>query len=148
MAGSSSLLKRPWSIALDPARRDGRILSSRDREPQEASYAAFPEAIDPGLLNALVDSGISQLYSHQAEAWDASREEGLILTTGTASGKSLAFNLPVLDSIAADPKDRAIYLYPTKALAQDQARALGRLRQELEAAPLPPQGKVKNYVPR
>ena len=125
---SGSLLARPWSIALDPARRDGRILSSRDREPREASYAPFPEALDPGLRDALVDSGISQLYSHQAEAWDASREGGLILTTGTASGKSLAFNLPVLDSIASDPKDRAIYLYPTKALAQDQARALGRLR--------------------
>src|SRR6185312_4666021 len=50
-----------------------------------------------------------------------------IVTTGTASGKSLAFNLPVLDAIARNPKARAVYLYPTKALGQDQARALAAL---------------------
>ena len=70
-----------------------------------------------------------ELYEHQREAWDvAARGESLILSTGTASGKSLAFNLPVLDAIARDPKSRALYLYPTKALAQDQARALGELK--------------------
>src|SRR5207247_1435918 len=52
----------------------------------------------------------------------------VIVTTGTASGKSLAFNLPVLSALAAEPKNRALYLYPTKALAQDQARALGALK--------------------
>ena len=72
--------------------------------------------------------GISELYVHQAEAWEAAqRGENLIVTTGTASGKTLAFNLPVLDALAREPKNRALYLYPTKALAQDQARALGRL---------------------
>ena len=50
----------------------------------------------------------------------------MIVTTSTASGKSLAFNLPVLDLLAREPKSRALYLYPTKALAQDQARALAR----------------------
>jgi DEAD/DEAH box helicase domain-containing protein len=68
------------------------------------------------------------LYAHQRAAWDAAaRGEHLILSTGTASGKSLAFNLPVLDAIAGDAKNRALYLYPTKALAQDQARALREL---------------------
>ena len=65
---------------------------------------------------------------HQAEAWAASRAgEHVIVTTGTASGKTLAFNLPALDALATDPKNRALYLYPTKALAQDQARTLAAL---------------------
>ena len=65
------------------------------------------------------------LYSHQREAWDAAqRGEHVIVTTGTASGKTLAFNLPVLDALAREPKNRALYLYPTKALAQDQLRTL------------------------
>ncbi|HLG09805.1 MAG TPA: DEAD/DEAH box helicase [Gaiellaceae bacterium] len=73
--------------------------------------------------------GVTSLYRHQAEAWEAARRgENVIVTTGTASGKSLAFNLPVLDAIAREPKTRALYLYPTKALAQDQARALTELR--------------------
>src|SRR5207302_7934159 len=69
------------------------------------------------------------LYGHQAEAWAAAqRSEHVIVTTGTASGKTLAFNLPVLDALAREPKERVLYLYPTKALAQDQARALSALR--------------------
>ena len=71
----------------------------------------------------------SALYAHQAEAWAAAaRGEHFVVTTGTASGKTLAFNLPVLDALARDPKQRALYLYPTKALAQDQLRALGSFR--------------------
>src|SRR5439155_10804625 len=72
--------------------------------------------------------GVNALYGHQAEAWEAAaRGEHVIVTTGTASGKTLAFNLPVLDALARDPKARALYLYPTKALAQDQARTLHAL---------------------
>jgi DEAD/DEAH box helicase domain-containing protein len=88
--------------------------------------APLPEALDPRVGAALPFDG---LYEHQREAWDvAARGEHLILATGTASGKSLAFNLPVLDAIAREPKERALYLYPTKALAQDQARALAELK--------------------
>jgi DEAD/DEAH box helicase domain-containing protein len=80
-------------------------------------------------VSALAGRGISELFSHQAEAWEAaSRGENMIITTGTASGKSLAFTLPVLHAIAADPKARALYIYPTKALTQDQARSLAELR--------------------
>jgi DEAD/DEAH box helicase domain-containing protein len=87
--------------------------------------APLPEALHPRLRDVLPFDG---LYEHQREAWDvAARGENLILATGTASGKSLAFNLPVLDAIAREPKERALYLYPTKALAQDQARALAEL---------------------
>ena len=89
----------------------------------------MPDALDPLVVSSLTGLGITELFSHQAEAWDAAaRGENVIVTTGTASGKSLAFNLPVLDAIAREPKIRALYLYPTKALAQDQARVLASFR--------------------
>jgi DEAD/DEAH box helicase domain-containing protein len=89
----------------------------------------FPDDLDPRVASALVAQGVTAPWRHQAEAWEAVRRgEHVIVTTGTASGKSLAFNLPVLDAIAAQPATRALYLYPTKALAQDQARSLGGLR--------------------
>src|SRR3954466_5085444 len=85
----------------------------------------LPDELHPRLRAVLQLEG---LYEHQRSGWDAAaRGEHLILATGTASGKSLAFNLPVLDAIAREPKERALYLYPTKALAQDQARALAAL---------------------
>jgi DEAD/DEAH box helicase domain-containing protein len=80
------------------------------------------------VREALARRGIDVLYAHQAEAYEAAQRGGnVIVTTGTASGKTLAFNLPVLDALAADRHARALYLYPTKALAQDQARSLGEL---------------------
>ena len=95
---------------------------------RDARTVAFPADLHPAVREALARQGIAELYAHQAEAWEAAqRGENLIVTTGTASGKTLAFNLPVLDALARQPKDRALYLYPTKALAQDQARALGTL---------------------
>ena len=88
----------------------------------------FPDDLDPRVQSALVAQGITSLYRHQVEAWEAAaRGEHVIVTTGTASGKTLAFNLPVLDAIAHEPKTRVLYLYPTKALAQDQARSLQAL---------------------
>ncbi len=93
-----------------------------------ARVAPLPEGLHPKLAAALAAQGIEQLYEHQARAWDAARAGGhVMVTTGTASGKTLAFNLPVLDALAGEPKNRALYLYPTKALAQDQARTLAAL---------------------
>src|SRR5712691_6317471 len=90
-----------------------------------ARTTPLPEGLQPTLREALP---FNDLYEHQRAAYDAAaRGEHLILATGTASGKSLGFNLPVLDTIAREPKSRALYLYPTKALAQDQARALAEL---------------------
>jgi DEAD/DEAH box helicase domain-containing protein len=93
--------------------------------PTEPQTVPLPEDLEPLLREALP---VTELYLHQRASWEAAqRGEHVILATGTASGKSLAFNLPVLDAIAREPKSRALYLYPTKALAQDQARALGEL---------------------
>src|SRR6185436_12422833 len=79
------------------------------------------------LASALRASGIDALYSHQLEALDAVAAGNVVVTSGTASGKSLSFNLPVLDHLAREGSARALYLYPTKALAQDQARKLSDL---------------------
>jgi DEAD/DEAH box helicase domain-containing protein len=88
----------------------------------------MPAGVDGRVTAALGAKGVTALYEHQAEAWEAaSRGEHVMLATGTASGKTLGFNLPVLDAIARDAKTRALYLYPTKALAQDQARSLSAL---------------------
>ena len=88
----------------------------------------LPDALHPALAEALERRGVTGLYAHQAETWEAvARGEHVVVTTGTASGKSLAFSLPVLDAIAREPATRALYLYPTKALAQDQARWLASL---------------------
>ncbi len=96
---------------------------------RDAILAPLPEGLHPRVREALAAQGVDALYAHQAEAWDsAARGEHFVVTTGTASGKTLAFNLPVLDALAREPKQRALYLYPTKALAQDQLRALGSFR--------------------
>ena len=93
--------------------------------PRAGRTEPFPDDLDPRVASALIAQGITALYTHQAETWEALRAGGhAIVATSTASGKSLAFNLPVLDLLAREPKSRALYLYPTKALAQDQARAL------------------------
>jgi DEAD/DEAH box helicase domain-containing protein len=97
--------------------------------PSEPRYAPLPQELHESVREALTARGLDSLYVHQALTWAAAaRDEHVIVTTGTASGKTLAFNLPVLDALAREPKTRALYLYPTKALAQDQARSLTTLR--------------------
>jgi DEAD/DEAH box helicase domain-containing protein len=114
----------PWSALLDEARADGRLVREAREGPGQAKLVEPPEELHPEVLAALSHLGIERLYSHQAEAVYASWEGPTIVTTGTASGKSLCFNLPTLDVLLRDSRARALYLYPTKALAQDQARAL------------------------
>ena len=106
---------------------EGDELAHLTLEPARAPRSApVPADLHERVRERL---GIDALYTHQADAWEAAqRDEHLIVTTGTASGKTLAFNLPVLDAIAREPKNRALYLYPTKALAQDQLRALQDLK--------------------
>jgi DEAD/DEAH box helicase domain-containing protein len=128
LANRSSVAGGAWEPALGPAREDGRLVSESAEPATMAKLTGLPDSLHPALSEALVAAGIDSLYSHQAAAYETALSSHLILTSGTASGKSLSFNLPVLDGIAGEPKRRAIYLYPTKALAQDQARKLGELR--------------------
>jgi DEAD/DEAH box helicase domain-containing protein len=103
-----------------------------------ARTAPFPAGLHPALIKALEHSGIASLYTHQAAAWEHARAgRHVLVTAGTASGKSLCYNLPILDALLRDPAGRALYLFPTKALAQDQLAALERLLSGLEAQPRP-----------
>ena len=92
---------------------------------QSARFADFPEDLPPALADVLRRRGVEQLYTHQREAYDAVRAgRHTVVVTPTASGKTLCYNLPVLDAILKDPDTRALYLFPTKALAQDQLAEL------------------------
>jgi DEAD/DEAH box helicase domain-containing protein len=117
----------PWSALLDAGREDGRLVREANVGAGRAARARLvepPPELHPDVLAALARLGIEQLYSHQAQALHAAWAGPTMITTGTASGKSLCFNLPTLDVLCRDARARALYLYPTKALAQDQARAL------------------------
>jgi DEAD/DEAH box helicase domain-containing protein len=116
----------PWDGVLERG-RDKELVATSDEREQSALVEPLPEDLHPALRESLSKSGVEGLWAHQADALEAARRGHTIVTTGTASGKSLAFNLPVLHTLATDLSARAFYLYPTKALAQDQARALARL---------------------
>jgi DEAD/DEAH box helicase domain-containing protein len=88
----------------------------------------IPEAVHPALAAALRAGGIRALYSHQAQAWQhAQAGRHPVIVTGTSSGKTLCYNLPVLDCLLGDPQAQALYLFPTKALAQDQRDEVSQL---------------------
>lgn len=97
------------------------IAAHRELEPRPPRHAPWPEGVDPRLVGALRSRGIDALYTHQAAAYGAaSTGRNVVVVTPTASGKTLCYNLPVADAIARDPAARALYLFPTKALAADQ----------------------------
>ncbi|HUS80990.1 MAG TPA: DEAD/DEAH box helicase, partial [Armatimonadota bacterium] len=95
---------------------------------REAVHADVPGGLHPLVEAALCEQGIGQLYSHQAEAiGHILAGRNVVIVTGTASGKTLCYNIPVVEAIIADASATALYIYPTKALAQDQLRGLGAL---------------------
>ena len=110
----------PWAALLD----DERIVHRDSYGARSARLVSVPDDLDHRVLAALEHVGVDSLYAHQEEALRAAFAGPTIVTTGTASGKSLCFQLPTLEVLCSDWKARALYLYPTKALAQDQARAL------------------------
>ncbi len=135
------ILDRPSSVddaigALlgDPAIT--RLLAAhRVIEPQPPRYAPWPAGLDSRLVDALRGRGFEALYTHQAAAVESVRaRRNVCVVTPTASGKTLCYNLPVIDAVARDEAARALYLFPTKALAADQ---LVELRALAEAADIP-----------
>ncbi len=101
--------------------------------PRPAKFAALEHPLHPALADALHANKIEKFFSHQAHAINAARERyDVVVATSTSSGKTLCYNVPVLESILDEPRSRALYLFPTKALAQDQLRALGEITGELE----------------
>jgi DEAD/DEAH box helicase domain-containing protein len=115
-----------------PDSPDAWVTAVRRLDAKAAQYAPFPAAVDDRLRSVLAARGVEQLYTHQAAAIEhALAHRNVVITTPTASGKTLCYNAPVLSSVLRDPAARALYLFPTKALAQDQLAELHALSDEL-----------------
>ncbi|MDR0723025.1 MAG: DEAD/DEAH box helicase [Treponema sp.] len=111
------------------------IVESRLLPATEGAYVPFPPELDKRIARALQNRGISRLYTHQREVWEhLGQGRHVVVVTPTASGKTLCYNLPVLQSLLQDPSARALYLFPTKALSQDQQSELNEL---VDPAPAP-----------
>ena len=116
----------------NPQRKES-ITEARYVEAVEGRYQDLPKVLNPALKQALQNQGIKQLYSHQSQAIDAACSgQNTMLVTPTASGKSLCFHLPVLNDLMENPNGRALYLFPTKALTQDQYASLHQLIEQCE----------------
>ena len=118
-------------------RRDNLFMENvvrwEEMPAREARYGDFPATLDARLLPVLRQRGVQQLYSHQAHSIAATlRGEDVVVVTPTASGKTMCYNLPVLDSILKNPDARALYLFPTKALSADQVSELYELIQAMD----------------
>ncbi|MEJ2010954.1 MAG: DEAD/DEAH box helicase [Anaerolineales bacterium] len=135
-------------LRLDPALMSN--VAAWERIPaRPARYADFPAALDPRLVAALRQVGAAPLYTHQAAAVEAALAgENVVVVTGTASGKTLCYNLPVLQSMLDQPEARALYIFPTKALAQDQTAALGQFLEVLGAVERLPVRTYDGDTPR
>jgi DEAD/DEAH box helicase domain-containing protein len=137
-AGESSAIARVDEVLDVFAARDhsNEILTTIRHFPaREAQWADFPEWVSGNLVSAYTAKGVSRLYTHQAATAEAVHSgKNVVVVTPTASGKTLCYNLPVLNAILEDSDSRALYLFPTKALAQDQLAELYDLNQRLEHA--------------
>ncbi|HUX38159.1 MAG TPA: DEAD/DEAH box helicase [Rectinemataceae bacterium] len=123
----STASERIDELLADPAIAPSIVHIERE-EPRDAKWAELPGDVDPRLREALARRGVEGLYSHQREAWDRVRRgENIVVVTPTASGKTLCYNLPVAETLLRDPEARALYLFPTKALSQDQQAELNEL---------------------
>src|SRR5947199_1777366 len=121
--------------AFDPARLPGDVTLDHILPARPARYLPLPAGLRPELASALATRGIERLYSHQAEAYEHVRAgRHVVVVTPTASGKTLCYNLPVLNAILRDPSGRALYLFPTKALAQDQLAELQVMCEAIDRA--------------
>jgi DEAD/DEAH box helicase domain-containing protein len=132
------MAKLTLSELLGRWRNDSRFMENvramREIPPSDGDFRAYPDWVRPEIRRVLQDSGIAQLYSHQAEAIQHVRAgRNVVLVTPTASGKTLCYNLPVLQTILDEPETRAMYLFPTKALAQDQMHEIHGLISRLKA---------------
>ena len=98
---------------------------------QAADFAEFPDAVPTHIREIFNRRGITRLYTHQATAFEhINKGENVVIVTPTASGKTLTYNLPILNSITRNKEIRSLYLFPTKALAQDQVLELQQLAEE------------------
>ncbi len=116
------------------SRQDSPITAIRRQPAREAEYVDLPEAVDPKLRKVLAERGVDKLYTHQGEAFErVSKGENVVVVTPTASGKTLCYNLPVLNTLISDPEACALYLFPTKALSMDQLEAFHGVVEAMES---------------
>src|SRR4030095_7632048 len=116
------------------------ITASRHFPARAAVLAPFPATLEPRIAEALRARGIEQLYSHQARVWELVEQgKNVVGVTPTASAKTLCYNLPALQSLVERPEARILYLFPTKALAQDQLSELENLAKSM------PEMRMFNY---
>ena len=109
------------------------ITEWRKIEARSAQFKPFPESVHLTLTQVLSQRGIKNLYLHQETTWEyAKNGHNVIIVTGTASGKTLAYNLPILDTLIRDESARALYIFPTKALGQDQYNELSAITDDLK----------------
>ena len=128
IAIQTALDRLTGGVAERPDTPDGWVTAVRRLPARQADFADFPEGVDPMVREILRNRGIEQLYTHQAAAIaHALAGRNVVITTPTASGKTLCYNAPVLSAILRDASTRALYLFPTKALAQDQLAELHEL---------------------
>jgi len=114
---------------LEPVAAVTRFVPAR-----EGVYAPVPESIAPALREVLAERGIAQLYIHQADAFaEVEAGRNCVIVTPTTSGKTLCFNLPVLDTLMRDPRARALYIFPTKALAEDQLHEFNSIVEQMHS---------------
>ena len=122
------------SYLKDENKYKNRITHWETIPPKDGEYVDFPSDISLKLKNVLKEKGFKQLYSHQGRAYEiVENNDNLIVVTPTASGKTMCYNLPVLDKILKNDNARALYLFPTKALSQDQLAELYDLIERLDA---------------
>jgi DEAD/DEAH box helicase domain-containing protein len=135
-AGTSNSIARVYEVLDAFTARDhsGEILTAIRHFPaREALWADFPAWVNANLVCAYTAKGVQRLYTHQAAAAEAVHGgKNVVMVTPTASGKTLCYNLPVLNAVLEDSDTRALYLFPTKALAQDQLAELYDLNQRLD----------------
>ncbi|MBD3183149.1 DEAD/DEAH box helicase [Candidatus Poribacteria bacterium] len=115
----------------------GQIVHLEEIPGKQAEYGQLNEPLNPQIMTLLSDQGIESLYTHQVDAVNAVRAgRNIVVVTGTASGKTLCYNIPVLEAALDDPEMTALYLFPTKALAHDQLRKLLDYREQCPQLPV------------
>ncbi len=118
-------LHKSLEVLKDIGVKNDSITAIKHIPAREGRFREYPEEIHPALVEALKEKGFERLYTHQYQSFEhLEAGRNIVVVTPTASGKTLCYNLPVLDSLLKNPSSRAIYLFPTKALSQDQRAEL------------------------
>ena len=111
---------------------EGQIVNVARIEKREPKYDELSRPLPKELEEVLINKGINKLYCHQVDAIENIRKgENVVIVTSTASGKTLCYNIPVIENLISNPENKALYIFPTKALAHDQLRTLNQFTSKI-----------------